>query len=135
MASKVLLVLLLLPVAAQASGDMRAVLGDWEGESLCTIKESPCHDEHVIYHISPDSKDAAKLELSANKVVNGEELYMGSLECTYTASKQELACHYKKDDRWEFKVLGDTMAGTLTVPENKLYRKISVRRKASAPSP
>ena len=105
------------------------VTGEWEGESLCTIKDSPCHDEHVVYHIKPDAQDPAKLEMSANKIVNGEELYMGSLRCRYSATSKELNCHYKKDDRWNFKVSGDEMTGTLIIPENKLYRKISVRRK------
>jgi hypothetical protein len=112
--------------AAQKDSD---VLGDWEGESLCTIKDSPCHDEHVVYHVKPDAKDPAKLEMSANKIVNGQELYMGSLQCQYSATAKELNCHYKKDDRWDFKVSGEEMTGTLIIPENKLYRKVSVRRK------
>lgn len=119
---------LIISLFSRADND-RDVVGDWEGESLCTIKDSPCHDEHVVYHLKRDEKDQAKLEMSANKIVNGEELYMGSLQCRYSATSEELNCHYKKDDRWDFKVSGDEMTGTLIIPENKLYRKISVRRK------
>jgi hypothetical protein len=104
------------------------VLGDWEGESLCTIKDSPCRDEHVIYHVKPQAADPQKLEMSANKVVNGEEQYMGSLTCDFKAADHALHCQYKSTDDWNFKISGDTMTGTLIIPENKLYRRISVKR-------
>ncbi|MBZ5571349.1 MAG: hypothetical protein LAO09_05655 [Acidobacteriia bacterium] len=26
------------------SADVRDVLGTWEGESICTVRPSPCHD-------------------------------------------------------------------------------------------
>jgi hypothetical protein len=131
-AMKIVFLLCLLLVEmpfAQAAGPSKDVLGDWGGESLCTIKDSPCHDEHVIYHIKPDPKDAGALERSANKVVNGAELYMGSPTCNYATAQHELRCTYKKDDHWVFRVSGDAMIGTLTIAENKLYRKISVKRK------
>ena len=35
------------------------ILGTWEGESKCTIPDSPCHDEYVIYEIAPDKDKAA----------------------------------------------------------------------------
>jgi hypothetical protein len=28
------------------------VAGTWEGTSLCQIKPSPCHDEHVVYRFA-----------------------------------------------------------------------------------
>jgi hypothetical protein len=131
--TKLCIILLVCMAAVAETQPVKDVTGDWEGESLCTIKDSPCHDEHVIYHITRDKNDAAKLEISANKLVNGEELYMGSLECMFTEAKQELNCHYRKDDQWVFKVEGDKMTGTLVVPENRLYRKISVERKRARP--
>jgi len=50
---------LFLPVAFAAaqsgsSRDNAEILGAWEGESKCTLPDSPCHDEHVIYEISAD---------------------------------------------------------------------------------
>ena len=36
----------------------KAVLGSWEGDSKCTMPDSPCHDEHVLYQITEDKKDA-----------------------------------------------------------------------------
>jgi len=33
----------------------QSIEGVWKGTSLCQIKDSPCHDETVVYHISKDS--------------------------------------------------------------------------------
>ena len=46
--------------------------GIWKGTSLCQIKNSPCHDEIVVYHISRDSTGKS-YEVIANKIVNGKE--------------------------------------------------------------
>ena len=115
-------------VFGQSANSAKEVLGDWEGESLCTIKDSPCRDEHVIYHIKPDATDLQKLDVSANKVVKGEELYMGSLTCEFNAAAHELHCQYKPTDHWDFQISGDTMTGTLIISDDKLYRRVSVKR-------
>jgi hypothetical protein len=28
------------------------LIGTWKGTSICQVKNSPCHDENVVYHIS-----------------------------------------------------------------------------------
>lgn len=50
---------------AMASGasDLAEVVGTWEGETICQVANSPCHDEHVIYR-SPKRK-RARLRLRA----------------------------------------------------------------------
>ncbi|MBZ5655381.1 MAG: hypothetical protein LAO56_08870 [Acidobacteriia bacterium] len=117
---------------ASTHPDQAAVLGTWEGESKCTIATSPCHDEHVIYHIAADDRVAGRLSLDAYKVVAGQQEFMGTLGCQYRSREAMLSCSgntVKKDD-WEFKVSGDSMTGTLTIGDEKtLYRRISVRRK------
>ena len=109
-----------------------AVIGTWEGESKCTVANSPCHDEHVIYEIARDEKTGGE-KIDAYKVVNGEKQFMGTLECRYNADKKNLSCDGGNPQRradWEFFVSGDTMQGTLVVGDEKtLYRKISVKRK------
>jgi hypothetical protein len=126
-------VILLAAVAATAEDKAIPVLGQWEGESNCTVKNSPCHDEHVIYRVTENPKTSGQLAIAAYKVVNGKELYMGDLECQYAADASELRCHYKPTDSWVFKLVGDTMTGTLTIEGNTLYRKISVKRVPSTP--
>jgi hypothetical protein len=32
------------------------VVGSWEGESKCTVTNSPCHDEHVVYRIGAEKQ-------------------------------------------------------------------------------
>jgi hypothetical protein len=125
---RVLSISLLLITSASAQSNTVPVLGQWEGESICTIKDSPCHDEHVIYRVSQDAKQPEKLAIAAYKVVNGKELYMGDIDCRFAPEASELRCHYKPTDSWIYKLSGDTMKGTLTINGNTLYRNISVKR-------
>ncbi len=121
---------LVLFVAAAFAQSTIPVLGQWEGESICTVKDSPCHDEHVIYRVTQDAKMPEKLAIAAYKVVNGKELWMGDIDCRFAADASELRCHYKPTDSWIFKLSGDTMKGTLTIDGNTLYRNVDVKRVA-----
>lgn len=103
------------------------IAGTWEGSSICTVPNSPCHDEHVIYHFTQDPKDSTKFTVAADKVVNGQEEYMGTLNCVFTASKSELFCDNPGD--WRFTVTGKSMKGTLVINKQTLYRKVSVEKK------
>ena len=80
------------PTTWSQSKPETAVAGAWEGTSLCTVPNSPCHDEHVVLHIKADLKDSSKFSIDADKIVNGEEEFMGTLSCVYTAAKSELYC-------------------------------------------
>ena len=60
------------------------VAGTWEGTSLCQVKPSPCHDEHVIYRFTKTGTRQYRLE--AYKVVNGQEQYMGPIDFSLDAS-------------------------------------------------
>ena len=129
--SCVTVLLAVCPLAA--AGDNAVVIGTWEGESKCTVPNSPCHDEHVVYRISTDKKDPARLIADADKIVNGTPEFMGTLECQYHADQPRLSCTgstARKDD-WEFQVSGDTMTGTLTLEEQEqkiLYRRVNLHR-------
>lgn len=108
------------------------MVGTWEGESKCTVPGSACHDEHVVYQISADKHSAGKLVIDGYKVVDGEQEFMGRLECVNQHDHATLSCsaHTPKKDDWEFKISGETMSGTLTVGDEKtLYRRIHVRKK------
>ena len=61
--------------------------GTWKGTSLCQIKNSPCHDEVVVYHISKDSTGKS-YEVIANKIVDGKEDYMGTIPFTYDGKQK-----------------------------------------------
>ena len=101
--------------------------GIWKGTSLCQIKNSPCHDEVVVYHISKDS-NGNSYEVIANKIVDGKEDYMGTIPFTYD-SKQKVfvSVDSVRNARWEFKITGSTMKGTLMY-KGDLFRIIDVKK-------
>lgn len=102
------------------------IAGTWSGTSICTIKDSPCHDEKVIYHITePDS--AGKLKIQADKVVNGQPEDMGTLDCTFDAKASKLTCEMS-NGMWEFSITNDKMTGTLKLSDGRLFRNISVTK-------
>src|SRR5437868_5242519 len=92
---RILIAIPLLAASSLAAGekpaDVSAVLGVWEGESICMQKDSPCHDEHVVYQIKRASSGDGIL-IDASKVVAGKNDFMGTLECTYTAERTTLNC-------------------------------------------
>ena len=100
--------------------------GKWRGESICTIKDSPCHDEHVLYHVSkPDGEGNMKMQM--DKFVGGKAELMGTLNCVFDSSAMTITCPMQ-DKEWKFKIAGTKMDGTLTLGDGRLYRRISVTK-------
>ncbi len=128
----VLSMLLVCALALPVLASDKAVLGSWEGDSKCTVPESPCHDEHVLYQIAEDKKDPFQLNLDAYKIVDGAPVFMGTLACHYESKTMALSCtssNRDKDD-WEFHLMGDAMAGRLVIDGKTLYRRIVLHRAA-----
>jgi hypothetical protein len=110
-------------ISAQASLE-----GIWKGESICQVKNSPCHDEKIVYHISKDSLPNGFIVV-ANKIVNGKEEYMGTIKFTYDRIKSTfISIDAVNDARWEFQVAGTKMSGKL-VYKNELYRLVNIEKK------
>ncbi len=123
-----LLALTFFLLAPQAPANASAIAGVWEGSSLCTVPSSPCHDEHVLYHVKAvEGTDPTKFVIDADKVVNGAEEFMGALQCKFTPEKNELYCD--TFGHWRFTVGGDAMTGTLNLNDGTLYRKVSLIKK------
>ena len=121
------------PAQSKPPDSSSEILGTWEGESKCTVPDSPCHDEHVIYEIALDTDKTAPapLKLDGYKVVNGERQFMGALHCLYDSAKKNLSCTFrgKSFDDWEYTLSNGTLTGTLTIDSGKtLYRKITVKK-------
>jgi len=129
---RVLVTLLLICVSVTLClASNKAVLGSWEGDSKCTVPDSPCHDEHVLYQIAEDKKDPFQLNMDGYKIVDGVPDFMGTLACHYESKIGALSCtsSNKDKDDWEFHVIGDAMAGRLLLNEGKtLYRRITLHR-------
>ncbi|HWR13211.1 MAG TPA: hypothetical protein VN577_00170 [Terriglobales bacterium] len=125
-----MLLLLFWSLSLVAANKPSPVTGTWEGESLCTVPDSPCHNEHVIYEIAPDPNAGGKLKIDAYKIVNGEKQFMGALGCTFDDAKNVLSCNYRADDDWTFVLNGDRLTGELHIRQERLlYRKIDLHRK------
>ncbi|HUR37216.1 MAG TPA: DUF4350 domain-containing protein [Terriglobales bacterium] len=103
------------------------LVGDWKGTSICKARPGICHDEVVVYHIKPSGK-ADGYSVRADKIINGELEDMGVLECTFAPKETTLTCHYRPTDSWTFKLTGDTMKGTLIIPDNVLLRVIDLKK-------
>jgi hypothetical protein len=124
-----------LAACAQKRAGFDAVLGDWNGESKCASSDSNCHDEIVVYHVTRSKKDAAKINISMDKKVNGKPDFMGESDYTFDAEKITLTTEVpfsriNGKGVWVFKVDGNKMDGTATVfPGAVLFRRIHVERK------
>jgi hypothetical protein len=132
-----LLTLALLSTAAQVSGqfagskatlaqDEEALVGNWSGESLCQAKNSPCQDEKVVYHIS-QSREPGKVKVSADKIVDGKVINMGTVDFTYD-KKDGTLVNETSGRVWKFTVKGNTMQGALTLPDKTIYRRIMLKK-------
>lgn len=104
-----------------------AITGTWKGPSICQIKSSPCHDEMAVYHVSK-AKEPNTFHFVMNKLVNGNEEEMGTLEFTYDAVAKTLICEDEPHlATWKFQIKGATMEGT-AVFKGQLYRVIHLTK-------
>jgi hypothetical protein len=111
--------------------------GDWSGESICAGNNPSCHDEHVVYRISIDALDPAKVKIAADKIVDGKLEWMGDIFLKYDAAKQTLTGDMQSPRYkgiWEFTVKGNIIEGTLSVfnPEKTIGRRIRVQRNGTS---
>jgi hypothetical protein len=114
------------------TGDVSKLLGDWEGESICTGNNPACHDEHVVYHISKSPDGPDKVILAADKIIDGKPDPMYVLDFKYDAEKGTLTGEFSNSRYhgvWEYAVKGNTMEGTLTLlPGKTIGRRIKVTK-------
>lgn len=122
---------------AQKKVAFEAILGDWTGESKCVGSNPNCHDEVVVYHLTRSKEDSTKVNLSADKIVDGKPEFMGEFDMVFDPDKATLTTEFTIPRTggkgvWSFTVDGDSMNGTLTVyPEKEIGRKVKVTRKKS----
>jgi len=96
------------------------LIGTWNGSSICQVKNSPCHDETVVYHISKN-KGVDTFYINAGKIVNGVEEGMGILPFVYNKKTNQLTS--TAYGIWTFDLEGAKLEGTLVV-HGDLFRKI-----------
>ena len=126
MKSQTLLLLTLFLLFGKIS-TAQSLNGNWKGTSVCQIKNSPCHDEIVVYHISKDS-ESNSYKVDASKIVDGQENDMGTLKFSFDPKQKILLLVDSVGQvKWEFKVTGNEMHGTL-ISKGKLYRIVDLKR-------
>jgi hypothetical protein len=101
------------------------IAGTWRGNSVCMVKNSPCHDEVNVYHFSKLAGRPSSFLATASKVVDGKEIVMGSGAWTYDAAKQVMEC---KAPAIRLVVEGSKMEGSLTLSDGTVYRRISLKK-------
>jgi hypothetical protein len=107
--------------------DDSLLIGTWKGTSICQVKSSPCNDEIAVYHISKGEKPNT-YHMLMNKVVNGKEEEMGTLDYDFDVTKQTLYYQdHQRNAAWNFKVDNHRMDGTL-VYKDQLYRIIKLTK-------
>ena len=100
------------------------LIGVWKGISICQIKNSPCHDENVVYHISK-VRGIDTFKIVATKIVNGKEEEMGTLDFKFNKKTNQLiSTDY---GLWTLNLKGNKLDGTLIV-RGDLYRIIKVSK-------
>jgi hypothetical protein len=115
----VMIAIAILPVRAD---EMDRFVGEWRGESTCVAKDTACHDETVVYRITKKSGHAS---VSADKIVNGSAVNMGTLE--FRTDHDSLICEYEQGI-WRLKLETGKIEGTLTRPDNTVFRRVTIRK-------
>ena len=102
------------------------LVGTWQGTSICQAKNSPCHDEVVVYHISKGNS-ADSFNIQANKIVNGVEEDMGILHCSYNEKTKQLVSN-EYNSNWAFTISGRKISGIL-IHKNETYRIVKLEKR------
>jgi hypothetical protein len=115
-------------VVAQTRDDAesaRRIAGTWRGNSICTVKGSPCHDEINVYRFASVPGRAPSFAVTASKVVDGKEVVMGTGEWTYDSEKHALE---SKTPAIRLVLDGNKMEGVLKLADGTVYRRISLKK-------
>lgn len=100
--------------------------GTWTGTSLCLQGKPVCKDEHVVYHLA--RTEAGGVRVTMNKIVNGAEEWMTTLDCRWAAPV--LTCPMppgRAPGEWRFRRAGDRMTGGLWLDGRGQFRAVDVR--------
>ncbi len=109
------------PANVQAEDVQTTIVGVWRGHSICTDKNSACHDEIYVYRFSAISGRPNWFTATASKVVDGKEIVMGSGEWKFDEKKKVLETE-KPPIRMTIE--GKKMEGALSLADGTVYRRI-----------
>ena len=104
-----------------------AIAGIWRGQSTCEQKEPACRKETVVYRFSPLQDEPGSFSVSADKIVDGKAVNMGTLEFRYVEDQHALVCEYAQGV-WRLSVDEEKMEGTLTRPDGSIFRRVALHK-------
>jgi hypothetical protein len=110
---------------AQADDARSTIAGVWRGHSVCTDKNSACHDEVNVYRFSSVKGQPNAFFVTASKVVDGKEIVMGSGEWKYD-ERRKLVESEKPPIRMT--IDGKKMEGALRLADGTVYRRIYLEK-------
>jgi len=106
--------------------DANSPIGVWRGDSICTTTAPSCHNEKVVYHIEAIAGQPDSVMIRADKIVDGKAITMGSGPWQYDKSRRTLS--WQSGERlWLLTIKGKQMEGTLTMSDNTVFRKMTLR--------
>jgi hypothetical protein len=103
--------------------------GNWYGDSVCQVENSPCKTEKVVYRLIQMDDAATKFMMQADKIINEKPEFMGTIEFQFDEKSKTLLGKYR-NDVWKFTIKGQEMEGTLTLADGTVYRRIKVAKVA-----
>ena len=133
--SSFLLSVMLTTGAAEGAPANDAFLGDWDGTSSCVdkVKFPACKDEIVVYHVVASPAGDSHATMTADKIVDGKALNMGTLEFQFDSNLKAWTSELKNPNGsalWSFRVTGSELSGTLAhLPSNDLIRKVTAKKR------
>lgn len=114
--------------AVSGVGQANDPVGTWRGISQCVVKPSSCNDEDSVYRISPVANASERVTVSANKIVDGREVNIGTSECTVTQKDHVLRCPLPNGASMQLTVKADAIDGRFQLADGTLWRRISLTR-------
>src|SRR5882757_133982 len=119
-------ILALSPNSPHSAGESPSFTGVWKGDSVCQIKDSPCHDEASVYHVSKGAEPNS-FQMKMNKIVQGREETMGTVNCKADSNTGSYVCRLNDLSTWTWRLNKVALDGELQY-RGQLYRKIHLIR-------
>src|SRR6266851_2412567 len=79
------------PYSSSTAGEDPSFTGVWKGDSVCQIKDSPCHDEASVYYVSK-GLEPNSFQMKMNKMVQDKEVAMGTVNCITDSNSGSYVC-------------------------------------------
>jgi hypothetical protein len=118
---------LVIPAGVGRADMASPIIGTWKGTSECVQSDSPCRDEVNVYRFTKISGKPNAFLGIGSKVVNGQEIEMGTLEWTFIPEYHALETEVS-GSTLHLVLMGNKMEGTLKTPNKIIYRRIHLQR-------